>query len=278
MKREILKEAIIEHCKTISRSKGGREIILIYELESAESEPLVTSSGNADREYLFADSSTALGINFFSLYKRCFTNCQVKYEWKEASPLKVGGKSNIDIMVKEGNIIRFYESKFLEPYYMSNSAFTASYYDLDRYNVGNADEIIKQIKVINTRGFKYYNISQLVRHLLAIVNHIKKNPNDYKGIKEVHLISICWEMPECFIADLKLNEKVSDRSISYLKKRIKILEEESKDVKKYIDQLIKILQPNIDVKLCFNTETYNKAIDKISSAENLATFKKQYYL
>ncbi|MBR4217619.1 MAG: hypothetical protein IKR71_01060 [Bacteroidales bacterium] len=279
MDRVILKNAIKSHCQTIkSRSIGDREIELICELEPSERKQLKNASGNAEKEILYADSSTALGVNYFSLYKRCYANCQVYYEWREASPLKIGGKSNIDIKVTEDDIVRYYESKFLEPYYMTNSAFTASYYELDKYKEGNADEIIKQIKAINKRGFKYYNISQLVRHLLAIVNHIKEKSNDYKGIKEVHLISICWEMPECFIADLKLNEKVSDRSISYLKKRIKILEEESKDVKKYIDQLINILQSNINVKLCFNTETYNKAIDKISNAENIATFKEQYYL
>lgn len=283
MEREVLKETVITHCKNLSLSSGGREISLIIPLSEEDKERLKSNSGNAEKEYRYADSSTALGINYFSIYKDLHKECEIIYEWKEESPLIVGGVSNLDIEVKEGNIVKFYESKFLEPYYMSNSHFTESYYKANKYKLlGDfGKNIIEKIKEIEAADIRYYNISQLIRHLIAIFNHIYFNPDKYSQINEVQLISICWEMPNRFIEDLKTT--VTKKSISYLSKRIDRLAEEKKVTEKYIDGMIKeILQPELknktDIKLSFRTDTYNDAIKYLEGSSHLNAFKERYFL
>ena len=279
MEREVLKNVMISHCRKLSRSISEREIKTILPLSEEEIGQLKKGSGNAEIEYLFADSSTALGVNYFSLYKECHEECKVEYEWDKDSPLLVGGKSNLDIWLKEGNIIKFYESKFLEPYYMSNSSFTDSYYNPDNYKVNKelAKKLIKKIRCCD--NFKYYNVSQLIRHVLAIYNHIYHNPKEYEGIDEVVLISICWEMPDSFIKSM---ENVTKRSISYLNKRIEALLKERIKAEAYINQLINLLQPELekklDIKLSFKTDSYNNAISALRESEYLDSFKEQYFL
>ena len=278
MDRKILKDAMISHCKNLPRSISEREIKTILPLSPKEIDQLKKGSGNAEKEYLFADSSTALGVNYFSLYKECHEECKIEYEWKKESPLIVGGNSNLDIWLKEGNIIKFYESKFLEPYYMSNSDFTAAYFDPVYYTV-NRELAQTIINMIRCKECNYYNVSQLVRHLLAIYNHINKHPEEYSGIDEVILISICWEMPDGFIKSMA---NVTKRSISYLKKRIDVLLEERIKAESYINQFIDLLQPELgkklDIKLSFKTDSYNRAITALRDSEYLNSFKEQYFL
>ncbi len=278
MDRELLKEAMISHCKKLPRCISEREIKTILPLSEKDIDQLKKGSGNAEKEYLFADSSTALGVNYFSLYKECHKECELEYEWKEDSPLKVGGNSNLDIRLKEGNIIKFYESKFLEPYYMSNSDFTAAYFDPVYYTV-NKELAQNIINMIRCKVCDYYNVSQLVRHLLAIYNHIYKHPAEYSGIDEVVLISICWEMPDSFIKSMV---NVTKRSISYLNKRIDALLKERINAEDYINQLINLLQPELgkklDIKLSFKTDSYNNAISALRESEFLNSFKEQYFL
>ena len=283
MEREVLKNAVIAHCKKLqNRSLGGRKVKLIISPSEKVWEELENGSGNAKEEVLFADSSTALEVNYFSLYAETHQSCEIEYEWNKDSPLKIGGNSNLDIMVKEGDVIKFYESKFLEPYYMANSKFTDSYRDCNNYKIDqeNAKNFIGYLDKVES-NFKYYNVSQLLRHLLAIVNHICANPSDYKNIKEVHLISICWKMPDSFITEIE--KKTSKRSVSYLKKRKESLAKEKEESQHIINEIIaKIFQPIIKgvspVRLIYRTDSYNDAIKDIEKSEHVNTFKEQYYL
>ena len=283
MERKELKKVVESHCKQLKRSLGDREISLITSLSDLAERQLINGSGNADKEYLFADSSTALGVNYFSLYEETHPECELKYEWKEESPLKVGGKSNLDIWIKEGKVIKFYESKFLEPYYMSNSQFTSSYFDSKNYKMDerSAHKLISIIENIDKKEFTYYNVSQLIRHLMAIFNHICLNTNEYNDIEEVQLVSICWEMPERFIEEL--GPVVGKRSISYLKKRITKLTAERKSSEEFINSIIKeVLQPELEkkskVKFLYTTNSYNDAIKNIETSIHIEDFKEQYYL
>ena len=278
MERESLKGIMISHCRKLTHSISERKIQTILPLSIEEIEQLKRSSGKADEEYLFADSSTGLGVNFFSIYKLCHKGCSINYEWKKESPLLIGGKSNLDIEVGENGIIKYYESKFLEPYYMSNSKFSKSYFLCDNYSFSKecSKRIIKFIDS-NITDIKYYNISQLVRHLLAIVRFINNNQDQYDN-KEVELISINWEMTDSFKQEL--TNIVSKRSLSYLNKRIITLENEKKKAEKYMNKLIDILNPELNgnIRLSFKTETYNEKINELEEGDHLKEFKKQYFL
>ena len=283
MERKVLKNAVIAHCKKLQhRSHGGRKVDLIISPSEKVWKQLENGSGNAKEEVLYADSSTALGVNYFSLFADTHQSCEIEYEWKKDSPLKIGGNSNLDIMVKEGDIIKFYESKFLEPYYMANSKFTDSYRDCDNYKIDQekAKNFIEYLDKVES-NFNYFNVSQLLRHLLAIVNHICANPSEYEKVKEVHLISICWEMPDDFIKDIE--QITSKRSISYLRKRRETLAKEKEESQQIINEIIeKLFQPIINnvspVRLSYRTDSYNNVIKDIEKSKYINTFKEQYYL
>lgn len=268
MDRNILKEALIG-------VNGRRKVDLLVSLSKQHSDELKNGSGNAFEECHLIDSSTALGVNFFLLYEKLHPEATVIFEWDKSSPLKVGGKSNLDVKVDKGKKVIYYESKFLEPYYMNNSRFTDSYriiknyYDHWKFIEDKLPNILERIQKLT-----YYNASQLFRYLLAIVNHIIHNKDEYENVSIVELNSISWEMENEFIDLLKL----TSRSKSHAIKRLKILKEEELIVKdmfqKIIEDYISDVIPN-NLTLLFETSRYNNVIDLIDNHEG---FKKRYFI
>ena len=268
MDRKILKEALVG-------VNGSRDVDLLVSLSKQHYDELENGSGNALKECHFIDSSTALGVNFFLLYEKLHPEATVLFEWDKSSPLKVGGKSNLDIKVDKGKKVIYYESKFLEPYYMSNSRFTESYFMIENYydhwkfTEDKLTDILRRFQ-----SFTYYNASQLFRHLLAIVNHIIHNKDEYENVSIVELNCISWEMENEFLDFLKLTSK----SKSYAIKRFKILKEEElivKDMfKKIIEDYVSDVIPN-NLTLSFETSRYNNVIDLIDNHEG---FKKRYFI
>ena len=188
MDRKILKEALVG-------VNGSRDVDLLVSLSKQHCDELENGSGNALKECHFIDSSTALGVNFFLLYEKLHPEATVMFEWDKSSPLKVGGKSNLDVKVDEGNKVMYYESKFLEPYYMINSRFTESYFIIENYYDHWKFTEDKLTDILRSfQSFTYYNASQLFRHLLAIVNHIIHNKDEYENVSTVELNSISWDM------------------------------------------------------------------------------------
>ena len=110
--------------------------------------------------------------------------------------------------------------------------------------------------------------------MLAIVNHIIHNKDEYENVSIVELNSISWEMENEFIDLLKL----TSRSKSYAIKRFKILKEEELIVKdmfqKIIEDYVSDVIPN-NLTLLFETSSYNNVIDLIDNHEG---FKKRYFI
>lgn len=110
--------------------------------------------------------------------------------------------------------------------------------------------------------------------MLAIVNHIIHNKDEYENVSIVELNSISWEMENEFIDLLKL----TSRSKSHAIKRVKILREEELIVKdmfqKIIEDYISDVIPN-NLTLLFETSRYNNVIDLIDNHEG---FKKRYFI
>ena len=274
MKREILKDAI----------KGlfeGEQALICPDIAAKHRKELHESSGNAEEELSHLDSSTLLAVNFFTLFEKSHPKAKVNFEWKGSSPLKVGGKSNLDVRVEYGNNIDFYESKYLEPYYMNNSAFTESYYKKELYrtsffeNESDLKSVLQHIVNI-----KYYNASQLFRHLIAISNHIASNINYYSD-KTVRLISATWKMPESFKNALRADQRFSKRSETYLVSRISVLNDEKGKTEAILDNLINTyIRPFIDdVDLSFKVKTYNDMISEVEDSGNeYESFLRRYIL
>jgi len=269
MERETLKKAYI-------RTNGGeRNLDLLCSLTDKHAKELKNGSGNAFEECRYIDSSTALGVNYFLIYEKLHPEASIIFEWDKSSPLKNGGKSNLDIRVTEGKKITFYESKFLEPYYMSNSRFTESYFILDNY-YEHWKFTEKELAGILRRfqSFTYVNASQLFRHLLAIVNHIVTCKNNYTGITEVALNSISWEMEVEFLDLLEL----SQRSRSYAIKRLNIIRAEETKLKEmfrvFIKEHISCILPS-NLRLVFECSKYNEVVNLIG---NNKEFKDRYFI
>ena len=118
---------------------------------------------------------------------------------------------------------------------MNNSRFTDSYFIIENYYdhwkfiEDKLPNILERIQKLT-----YYNASQLFRHLLAIVNHIIHNKDEYENVSIVELNSISWEMENEFIDLLKL----TSRSKSHAIKRVKILREEELIVKDMFQKII----------------------------------------
>ena len=78
---------------------------------------------------------------------------------------------------------------------MNNSRFTDSYFIIENYYdhwkviEDKLPNILERIQKLT-----YYNASQLFRHLLAIVNHIIHNKDEYENVSTVELNSISWDM------------------------------------------------------------------------------------
>lgn len=268
MDRKILKEALVG-------VNGSRDVDLLVSLSKQHYDELKNGSGNALKECHFIDSSTALGVNFFLLYEKLHPEATVIFEWDKSSPLKVGGKSNLDVKVDEGKKVIYYESKFLEPYYMSNSPFTDSYFMIENYydhwkfTEDKLTDILRRCQSLT-----YYNASQLFRHLLAIVNHIIHNKDEYENVSDVELNSISWEMENEFIDFLRL----TSRSKSYAINRFKRLKEEELRVKEIFKEIIEDYVSDVipdNLTLSFETSRYNNVINLI---ENHEGFKKRYFI
>lgn len=269
MERQLLKDICIR------KNGESRDAELLCGLSTIHECELRNGSGNALEECKYIDSSTALGVNYFLLYEQIHPEANIVFEWDKSSPLKVGGKSNLDIRVLEDKKITFFESKFLEPYYMSNSCFSESYFKKENYydHWKFSEEELTSI-LRDFQSITYCNASQLFRHLLAIVNHIVRFKDEYKNISSVVLNSISWRMEDEYIDLLNL----SGRSRSYAIKRMNILKQEEKDVKDMIQRFICYYVTDIipkDITLSFETSSYN---NKVNLINNHKEFKDRYFI
>ncbi|MBQ3944248.1 MAG: hypothetical protein II670_01385, partial [Alphaproteobacteria bacterium] len=131
---------------------------------------LKEGSGNPEAEMRQVNSSAGLAVNYWRAYELCHTNVEVEFEWKKQIPLRHGRKANIDVVVHKNNSTVFIESKFLEPYYSDNECPRDAYLDETKYSKITQDKASSWVDLFTKakEDFKYYNVTQLCRHLLAI--------------------------------------------------------------------------------------------------------------
>lgn len=243
---------------------------LICEPSEAQLEALKEGSGNPEAEMRRINSSAGLAVNFWRAYELCHPGCTVEFEWRKRRPLRYGCPANIDVVVRENKTITFIESKFLEPYYLENETPNESYFQAVKYSKNTKDSPLSWIELFSkAKDFKYYNVTQLCRHLLAISNDMWKSPGFYED-KNVKLCSITWDMPDGF-TDIFDDEVVSEFAI-----RKKIIREEA-------DRCAILLKDFISEHLAFQnldfeTIKYNDIIGQLENSPYYLKIKEQYYL
>lgn len=260
--------------------------LLTEELVFANNDSLVTSlickptpeqmqklregDGNPEAEMRQVNSSAGLAVNYWRAYELCHPKSKVEFEWKERVPLKRGKPANIDVVVKEGSDVRFIESKFLEPYYSDNETPRQSYFDPSKYSKCTKDtpkswvELFKQCQ-----GFKYYNVTQLCRHLLAVSKDMWVKPK-YYAQKRIQLCSVVWDMPDSFI-DL-YTEDVAEEFV----RRRKIVRAEAVKAEHVLNEFINA-HLNF-VNLVFRAIKYNDILNEIQDSRYYSKIKEKYFL
>lgn len=214
------------------------------------------------------NSSSGLAVNFWRLYELInMGKCEVSFEWKNQNPLKRGKPANLDVRIVAPSDVTFIESKFLEPYYSGNDPLRTSYLDSTKYSKesGNLEAWITLFS--KAAMFKYYNVVQLCRHLLAITKDYMKNTESYSG-KKIHLKSVIWEMTPKYLC--LLHEKGD------YNERMPILKNEALYCERLLNDFIK---ENLSyIPITFESTTYNKILRYIETSPKYQDFVEQYYL
>ena len=119
------------------------------------------------------------------------------------------------------------------------------------------------------KEFKYYNVTQLCRHLLAISKDMWERPRFYEK-KTVKLCSVTWDMPDGF-TDIFVDEVIAEFAF-----RRKTIREESHKCEILLNEFI---SEHLDFQnLGFETITYNDIIGLLENSPYYLKIKEQYYL
>lgn len=240
-----------------------------------EEEETVLNEGDGQTPYQYKqiNSSTGLAVNYYKIYESQQTISDLIFENKVARPLNKGGKcANLDVSYRKDGILYFIESKFLEPYYDGNETIKEAYFDARKYSKevkihGQEHEWIELFK--KTNALKYYNITQLCRHLLAIYRYTHGMIGSaYKG-EPVVLQSVTWKMPQKFLDRLDYNNR-SDMEV-----RIQTLQQEEIICDEILNSFIaKIGWENMR----FENLHYNEILNEIKNSTHYNEFCKRFFL
>lgn len=239
----------------------------IIELDKGKEDILLAGDGQSNPdEYKQINSSTGLAVNYYMILNETGKIEELTFEDKVAKPLKCKGglKANIDVSYKRDGKIIYVESKFLEPYYSKNEHLKESYFNKDNYDVPNEDKVAWYKLLKDAQEFKYYNVSQLCRHLMAIW---RKHKEDKTSIV---LQSVTWSMPDAFIEEME-----STKDKEEYRERKRIIDEEAIKCQSRINEFLN----QIDWKnMAFEVLHYNDMLEDISSSNHLEEFKRRYFL
>ena len=254
----------------ISLNGGSLVTDLICMPTESQLQCLYKGDGNPEAEMRQVNSSAGLAVNFWRAYELCNPQASVEFEWKKMVPLRRGRRANIDAVVRTFHTEDFYESKFLEPYYSNNEIPKDSYFDESKYSSYTKDSAHSWVELFKRSSeFQYYNVTQLIRHLLAISKHMWKNPKYYCD-KQVNLISVVWDMPDSFAA--MYEGEIENALIQ----RRTIIRNEAEKCEKLLNDFI---QEHLPMKnLVFKAIKYNNIIDQISDDELRSKLESQYFL
>lgn len=237
---------------------------------------LENGSGHPEQELEKINSSARLAAFYYKLLEPTGRFSSLRFEWNVSTPLEIPKRkippANLDVRYEENNEIHFVESKYLEPYYSGNEEIRDSYLNQGYYSaiITNSILWVEKFKKVSDMT-KYVNVSQLYRHLLAIYRNYLENPQSYQG-KTIVLESVSWIATERFLGSV---ERVSERSRSFLIKRMDLIEQELEVVKKDLNAFIKSLKWD---NCRFETKYYNDMLDSIKDSPRFNDFCKQYFL
>lgn len=249
---------------------GGPVKDLICEPSEEQLQMLREGNGDPLSEMRQVNSSAGLGINFWRSYELSNPGVHVEFEWRKRVPLRRGIPANIDVVVEQDDSVRFIESKFLEPYYSGNENPRDSYLDASKYSSYTKDTPESWVSLFNdAKGFEFYNVTQLCRHLLAISKELWMRPRYYQK-KDVQLLSITWEMPDSLISTYS-----EDIREEFLARRISIREDSIRCERLLSGFIEKHLQFD---NLVFRTLKYNDLINQIPMRLDLREKLKEQYL
>lgn len=247
-------------------------IDLLAEPTDKQKEQLKMGSGNPIAEMQQINSSAGMAFNYYKLFEEV-RGVEVDFEWKESIPLtKSSLPANLDVRyeTKDG-VITFVECKFLEPYYSTCERNRAAYFDKERYPFADhRDEWEGLMK--KEKDFKYYNIAQIFRHLLAIYRHTLEYPDIYAG-KKIVLKSVMWKMSDAFLE--RYNKEEKGRNAAKNKERLDTLFDEKKRATAIINEHAQKIGWT---DFSFESEFYNDITNDIKGAMRFNDFMAQYAL
>ncbi len=136
-------------------------------------------------------SSSALGVNFFGLFKRNLDKFVVlgEKDFKESQfekklPTGMSRPPNLDFYLENESFIIGFESKFLETLSQKKPEISSAYSDLLLSKVDEGFiKIISHYRENNTKS--YLDTAQLIKHSIGLIKN--------KGKKNAKLIYIYWE-------------------------------------------------------------------------------------
>jgi hypothetical protein len=247
-------------------------IPLLAEMTDRQRAQLESGSGNPIAEMQQINSSAGMAFNYYKLFEEV-RGVEVDFEWKESIPLtKSSLPANLDVRyeTKDG-VITFVECKFLEPYYSTCERNRAAYFDKERYPFADhRDEWEGLMK--KEKDFKYYNIAQIFRHLLAIYRHTLEYPDIYAG-KKIVLKSVMWKMSDAFLE--RYNKEEKGRNAAKNKERLDTLFDEKKRATAIINEHAQKIGWT---DFSFESEFYNDITNDIKGAMRFNDFMAQYAL
>ena len=260
---KLLTEGLIEF-------RGPFLIGLICQPSEDQMKALKEGSGNPESEMRQINSSAGLAVSFWRAYELCHPGSSVEFEWQKQRPLRYGRPANIDVVVREHDTITFIESKFLEPYYSGNEMPRDAYMFASKYSKNTKDSPQSWIELFSkAKEFKYYNVTQLCRHLLAISKDMWRCPKFYEN-KRVKLCSVTWDMPDGF-TDIFVDEVIAE-----FDSRRKTIREEASRCEILLNDFI---TEHLDFpNLSFEAIKYNDIIDQLVDSPYYQRIKKQFFL
>jgi len=241
---------------------------------------LKNGDGSPLNEIYKINSSTSLAVYYYTLLEKENPDKikGIKFEHKIGIPLieeKVKKnypndllkEANLDVFFEMNNTLYFVESKFLEPYYSSTNALSEKYLDIRNYG-DNAEIWVHYANLLNEniKDYSIYNITQMFKHLLAIYNHREK----WNYCPNLVLLNVGWEITDKFIDLIE-----SKRSVSYIVKRNKLLEEQKNKGIELLNKIISDLKwENCGVK--FQHYNEENMLGKIRNNQFFEDFSKRY--
>lgn len=271
-------------CDASFATKNGDLFPHLTEEEFKEVKKLLEKGdGNPLKEIYKINSSTSLAVYYYTLFRseykkeiRCFDlekkigipliEKNVRLYYPKHPLLR---SANIDVLYGMNDSLHFVESKFLEPYYSTTQSLSEVYFDKRNYGE-NAEIWVRYAERINAnlKDYRYYDITQMFKHLLAIYNHRDK----WKTYSNLILLNASWKMPDDF---KKLIE--SNRSLSYLKKRQEQMERQKNTGIELLNSIIQELKWN-NCKAEYQHYNDFQMLEKIKNTSSFQDFTSRYLI